>query len=522
MDNDSEVDLYDFNKVEKNKHTEDNENSVVQHTVGNDEFESHEKDYAKATYDNPLNTNNDFGEANLNVGREVKVPKTSDKSNETMEIETFISKNEELKQEVHNDGLNNQNKYLKQQILVLSSKIGEYIATIKNKTTNKGHIQSTISHYKDDFNQFNQIQKEINYYKENIIKLKTQMEGVYNISKIEALENEIKVKKDRYNQLKQEESILEQIQKNHVKAIEDLEDRYENKQEINLIKLKIQTQKEELKMKKEVIKTQEIKIKELNNQIFQIDVKTKQIKEKLELHKNTKNTTGNEEEIISLEKKINELEDKYGTEEKNYKGELNAQLGLISKLNEENELLQLQLKEKTRLAKLNEMKLKEMEKIAKMYQVESTNKKDRAVSANYKNSLRTDKNNYQHSNIQGNPKLVQRTNKTPGVLVKKNNATYNKNVINQVQGQVIGSNTTNSIDNIKRNNYNNRMNYSKSNVIAKTNEVVLPQINTYQYAQQENKNKDDYKSEMLSRIEMLKLEVEDLIKSNNSNIPTDH
>lgn len=478
-----------------------------------------------------------------------------------------------------------QNKHLKQQILLLSSKIGDYISSIKTKNSQNpsNNVQSTLSHYKQDFNNFSIIQKEIAFYKENISKLKVQMEGVYNASKIEALENELKVKKDRYTKLKQEEQILESIQKNHVKVIEDLEDKYENKNEVNLIKLKIQTQKEELKMKKELLKSQENKIKEMNSQLYNIEVKTKNIKDKLEYIRSNKSVPVLEEnEIFELENKIKEAEEKYSNNEKSFKNEGNMQQLMIKKLADENEVLNSQLKERSKLARLSELKLKELEKIVKIMEdnkVSNNNLNDEYNSKGYPTntgnraheraiSAKT-KLKQQNQNVlyEGSPKLVQRVNMTPGVMGYVIADGKNKNTLNNNQYQlnyhsnkignsskypnylsvkslskqkytvksniphsgiipkartIVNNNTNNNSkfklkqDNNTEGNINSD-NFSNTQEFKQTNPSNLSNFNTNSVKNEVKQEKEQYKNQMLSRIEMLKHEVEDLIRCNDSN-----
>lgn len=303
-----------------------------------------------------------------------------------------------------------QNTYLKQQIEMLSSKIGDYIQTLKVKQLNKDHSkhEHIIPSSKEDIQAYVHVQKEISFYRENINKLKIQMEGIYNLSKVESLENELKVKREKLNALKQEELLLDSIQKSHSKAIEELEDKYENKNEINFIKIKIQGQKEELRAKKEIIKTQELKLKDLHAQLYSLDVKSKQVKDKIEAYKAYKSKSVmyiNENELVEIEESVKALEEKLKIEEKEHKSELVEQQNLINKITEENEFLKMQLKEKQKLNRLNELKSKEIERVSKLALHEDKFAHERAVSA---------KNKLQQPEL-GNPRQIMRINRTPGV-----------------------------------------------------------------------------------------------------------
>lgn len=631
-----ENDLYDFsNKNEENVIYEQSVDEKIKqkHAINNANFKSKNEHENTASLEATLQKEekDDLSEERkeketineiLNVGREVKISNnnnsnlyedsvgmdnmdkidekySNNKNNKEKEdvLEDLDDENydEENKDQVHNNNydcydnegddedhnIKLQNKHLKQQILLLSSKIGDYITTIKDKNvhTNINNIQSTMVQYKEDFSSFHLIQKEISFYKDNINKLKAQMEGVYNVSRIENLENELKVKKDRYMQLKQEESVLEAIQKSHLKVIDDLEDKYDNKQEINLIKLKIQTQKEELRIKKDLLKTQETKIKDFNNQIFNIELKTKQIKDKLEYLKNQKNlisnfTDENNNNLKALENTLKDTEEKYNVDSKFFRNENSVQNDILKKLINENEILCSQLKEKNKLVRLNELKLKELEKnnhgnnksnkginIDNFGKIRNNNNNTsvnnyrgnisynnpcntRALSVKYNklnmnshnnnnnynshnpNTLINNKhyinnnchpqninNNYSNNNnsniISNKYKSVSRINKTP--------TTYKTNSISKksIYTNIINSNNNRKVKNhniISNNKSNNFVNYRNS----PNSEEYYENINGIEELQQEKKG---YKNEMLCRIEQLKNEVEDLIRSNESTLP---
>lgn len=551
---------------------------------------SHANDINYKTYenekenDNPINTIYSENKINSTSNRNRNTNKSNLQDNDTHKLKSNVNVDNNTNQaniSYEDSNLKLQNKHLKQQILLLSSKIGDYISSIKSKTNQNpsNNVQSTLSHYKQDFNNFSIIQKEIAFYKENISRLKVQMEGVYNASKIEALENELKVKKDRYTKLKQEEQILESIQKNHVKVIEDLEDKYENKNEVNLIKLKIQTQKEELKMKKELLKSQENKIKEMNSQIYNIEVKTKSIKDKLEYIKSNKSVPVLEEnEIFELENKIKEAEEKFSNNEKSFKNEGNIQQLMIKKLEDENEILNSKLKERSKLARLSELKLKELEKIVRImednksgnnintkeehnskgYPINTGNRAhERAISA--KTKLKQPNKNYL---IEGSPKLVQRVNMTPGVMGYIVPDEKNKYSQNNYQSNKIGNSSKYpnylSVKSLSKQKYSVKPNIPHSSILPKSRTVINNNTNntnnsrfksnqdidtegnfsnTQEFKQtnpsnlsnpnsknEVKKEKEQYKNQMLSRIEMLKHEVEDLIRCNdsNSNFQSDH
>lgn len=308
-----------------------------------------------------------------NVGREVKEVNlgiiesepynTNPSNNNNNEDKTEEDEYDDNHYKSEENTLKLQNKELNDQIILLSSKVGEYIENIKDNLKKKDKpIQSTLEHLKEDFQSFNKVNKEILYYKNNIIKIKSQLETIYNHNKIEQLENELKHKRDKLNQLKVEESILESIKKNHNKTIKELEDKYQNKEELDLIRMKIKSNKDEIRMKKDLLKGQELKLKDINNNIYNVDNKIKLFKDKIEIFKTQNldvNKNINEDQISIIEKEILESESIISNQDKLYKMEFMQQKNNYNKLLEENKLIETELKDRTRSAKMNEFKNKE-------------------------------------------------------------------------------------------------------------------------------------------------------------------
>lgn len=435
--------------------------------------------------------------------------------------------------------LKNQNTYLKQQIEMLSSKIGDYIQTLKLRQATKDNTkhEHIVPSSKEDIQAYVHVQKEISFYRENINKLKIQMEGIYNLSKVESLENELKVKREKLNSLKQEESLLDSIQKSHSKAIEELEDKYENKNEINFIKLKIQGQKEELRAKKDLIKTHEIKLKDLHAQLYSLDVKSKQVKDRIEAYKAHKLKPAayiNENELGQIEESMRALEDKLKSEEKEHKSELIEQQNLINKITEENEFLRLQLKEKQKLNRLNELKTKEIERISKLALHEDKFTHERAVSA---------KNKLQQPEL-GNPKQILRINRTPGVASNFTKNPFVSAPIKFSSGKH-GLDHGNSAHHLHQPPFlNDKLNegtvqsrlQSKPKPYAKAgSNKYIPKLSPIKLAHTQAKDldqiienqslnlsgelldkekKEKYKSDIFLKIEMLKTEIQDALRDN--------
>lgn len=107
--------------------------------------------------------------------------------------------------------------------------------------------------------------------------------------RIEQLENDIKSKKDALQNLKNENQVLHNIQKNQQKALNQFSQKYDNKNEIKLLQEKLRSLKEEFKYSKDLYKSTETKLKSQNNTIIIMEEKCKKIREKIEYMKNKEN-----------------------------------------------------------------------------------------------------------------------------------------------------------------------------------------------------------------------------------------
>ena len=82
------------------------------------------------------------------------------------------------------DSLKKQNNHLKEQIINISKKIESTLSITKKKkeNSNNNNHDSELT-YHEDLHAYSGFQQKISHYKDSINKLKTQMEGFYNIEK---------------------------------------------------------------------------------------------------------------------------------------------------------------------------------------------------------------------------------------------------------------------------------------------------------------------------------------------------
>jgi hypothetical protein len=356
---------------------------------------------------------------------------------------SMIKENKEISMKEY---LNQQNEKLKSQIETIQEKINEVQEMKKEIKTNQHmHHMTKLNHinnlsnynylnFQNNDNNLNELfhskyeeiqtlKTKINFYKEAIGKIKSQMDNFYNIKKIESLENELKVKKENLKILLKENVTLNNISKNQMKGINQFSIKNENTSEMHSLKYKINMLKEEYKDQKEINRQSEIKLKEKSNMVIQFEEKCKKMKEKIERFKNTKESTGNgdllkkenemgdltEGDLLEIEEKINLFEQEILQEEKSYKNELFGQENLIAQLN--NEILEFsqKLKEKENEEKLYEIKTKEVNRINKS-KIPSNNKRDNSLPKINNRSL----------SASGKGKVSSNNEKMNKVMIKNN------------------------------------------------------------------------------------------------------
>jgi hypothetical protein len=239
----------------------------------------------------------------------------------------------------------------------------------------------------------------INKYKELTTEIKSKMERFYTLRKIENLENDIKLKTENLQKFKLENSVLNNIKKNQNKAKNQYEEKFENKQQIKILIEKFQNLKEEYKYSKDLQKNSEANLKKLNLKILALEEKNKKIRDVIELKKKFENLkenvveSENSENFLQLEERIKFFEIQISSEEKNYKSEIIKQNTAMNKLTDDMAILNLDIKEKEQQIKINELKLKETQKIKNLTNnlIKNANEKnstkiknERANSANLK------------------------------------------------------------------------------------------------------------------------------------------
>jgi hypothetical protein len=194
--------------------------------------------------------------------------------------------------------------------------------------------------------------------------------------------------------------VLNNIQKNHSRAITEYTNKNDARSELKQLNDKLRIIKEEYRYSRDLLKSTDTKIKTQNATILAIEERCDKIKANIEYKQNTNEElkNENEEHVNYYSEKLKLGEMVISGQEKNYKSELIKQKNIINNLNSELAQLTLQIKEKEQDIRINELKMKELNKIKNYHsEVRALAKtkekdrviinkieKDRAISANMK------------------------------------------------------------------------------------------------------------------------------------------
>lgn len=284
---------------------------------------------------------------------------------------------------------NGSHTMLQSQLKFICDKIEEALTQYRNaqqEKENEGRVQSTIIGLEGT-----SLKQKINSYNELTQNIKYKLETVYNINKIEKIESEIKEKKETVKKMKKENAVLNNINVNQAKAINEYQNKFQNKKEYTNYSDKVKRIKEDLKVKKEEMKTIDSEIKEQTTKIKALEEQCRIIKDNIEYKKKQQMKEVREcyedepkenNDIFYLNDKKTELENTIAYEEKQYKAEIASQTEYIAHLKDEINVLALQLKQIDTSNRIKELKKKELMKVKKRT-VSKTKIQNKKPNTNY-------------------------------------------------------------------------------------------------------------------------------------------
>lgn len=176
------------------------------------------------------------------------------------------------------------NEMLKAQLRFVCDKIEEALIQALTPQKEKEQIEEEVHNIPKMEDKY-PIAQTINTYKELTQQSKYKLETLYNINKLEALESEVKMKREMLKELNSENSTLVSIKHNQQKGISEFEEKYNNKKEVMELTEQLKTFKEEAKISKDYMKSLDSQIKGQLSQISVLKEKFQIIKDNIEYKK---------------------------------------------------------------------------------------------------------------------------------------------------------------------------------------------------------------------------------------------
>lgn len=377
------------------------------------------------------------------------------------------------------------------------------------------------------------LKQTLEHYKELSEGIKYKLDKVYNIQHIEAIESDIKKKKEQMQLIMKENKTIAQINENQVKAIDEYQNKFQNKKEkthytAQIKKLKDDTKnlKDELKQYEQLIKEQTQKISELEERCVNIKEnieykKKKQMKEVNDYYEQVGDGLNEEEQLLmgmtieELEEKKNELENQITFDERQHKIEIATQNEIIQQLQKDITKISLKQKEIEKNKRINELKMKEKKKINNAPANANVNTNTNTNTANNTNNMKKRANSRQQQTRKiSNHTGYNSSNSNKMALGRKydgvndgsngvNNRSTNVNV------NVNGTKTPNFKvkGKLQKPFEINKFNYGNSNSNSKGNNNNIPT----------NSNNND---DMINQIELMCADIKNTIL--NTNLAIEH
>lgn len=355
------------------------------------------------------------------------------------------------------------NQSLKTQLGEVSKKIEEILSDYKERKKYGIPINNNDNIKKVDLQKFNQFLSKIEKQKNKTESYKQMLDYDDNFTKISKEEDELKYLINKKQEVKKEYEFLQEINNKQEQDIQFLFNKNFNSTQLEDLTIKLKKLKEDYLTLNKDYKSLDAKIKNQNIEINTLDKECNLIKDNIELKKKQKvkfdyndivsytNTISND--IKNLNNKIKEKKIIIKNQEISYKNQLNEQIKKKKEIEEEVKLLQFKLSNFYQQKKINELKMKEIQKIKneinknKLKEKNDLNllkikqqrenmkilnlKKYKMLFENTgENKLNFDLKNYALEEERKNTKISNRSYKKPNLNIGKFNSKSSINIFN--------------------------------------------------------------------------------------------
>ena len=230
--------------------------------------------------------------------------------------------------------------------------------------------------------------QKIQYYQKQIVYLKKQLEGAYNIDKITALENDIKQKEKIQKQLSDEVKSLEKMEDDQNRALGQLNNVADYQQKKESITKELREYKEKLRNKQAELKAKEKEVLEQHSEVVGIEEKCRKLadlikKKKAQMEKDKKeNKADSEIPELTIDQQINSLKVDIGnlrTQKKALKDKLiklkSEEESKIKDMELQIEILKKQIKQRENDCRVTSLKIKELNRQLRYLKLKPIEKK---------------------------------------------------------------------------------------------------------------------------------------------------
>ena len=264
------------------------------------------------------------------------------------------------------------NKILKKQLCDVTKKVEEIISTIKEKKLYGIPINNNDNIKKVDLKKYNEFLAEIEKQKKETESYKVILDYDNKFSQISKDENELKYMKKQKKELKKEYDYYDKINKKQNKELNFLSNENFDSLQSNELTEKLQQLKKNYKKLFVDYKDLSIKIKKQYNEINRLEEECHLMNDNIETIKKLKiknefkdiiNDNGIDNDIKKIKEAINEKKIIVLNQEEYYKSELIVQKKKKNVIEDEIRLIELRLSKYYKKKKINELKMKELEKI---------------------------------------------------------------------------------------------------------------------------------------------------------------
>ncbi|OMJ76443.1 hypothetical protein SteCoe_24185 [Stentor coeruleus] len=266
-----------------------------------------------------------------------------------------------------------QNEKLRNELKVLSKALDETLEKQKKQDRKKGRVPVREEPSNETEKEIQVAFAKINKYKKDIASMKKQLDGNLNEARITDLENQSRFLSKRIQELENENSALQKIEREQKKALDVASNAQGYPEKLDSLRQEIKTLKEKYRELQTKQKQDEKVLKEQHEKCVDLEEKCRKLKGIIRQKKNEEDEPKvvevTEKDIVELEDKIKETEQKKKEEERKLKKRIKDLENQINESKHNINMLNVKLKEKDQECRLSVLKIKELKRAVRHNQL---------------------------------------------------------------------------------------------------------------------------------------------------------